>query len=107
MSKTLPSPGENYAAKRGRGRPFSKGNKGRPKGVPNKSTVSTKAALIEAFEQLGGVPSLVQWATNEPTEFYRLWSKMLPLDVQHDVGVGVRAFVAEWGQRQKPNGRSD
>jgi hypothetical protein len=55
--------------------------KGRVKGVPNKSTAAVKQALIEAFDELGGVPSLVAWAKKQPTEFYKLWAKMMPLEV--------------------------
>lgn len=54
---------------------------GRPKGVPNRSTASVKAALEEAFEKMGGVASLVKWAKTEPTEFYKLYARMLPSDV--------------------------
>jgi len=55
--------------------------KGRVKGVPNKTTVAVKAALIEAFENLGGVPSLVTWGEENRTEFYKLWAKLLPTEV--------------------------
>ncbi len=54
---------------------------GRPKGVPNKITADTRAALHEAFEELGGVPSLVPWARREPGEFYKIWGKTMPKDV--------------------------
>lgn len=56
--------------------------KGRPKGALNKTTASTKAALEEAFGRLGGVPALVRWAQEEPGEFYKLWSKLVPADVK-------------------------
>lgn len=55
--------------------------KGRPKGSLNKTTASIKQALTEAFEMTGGVKSLVKWANQNETEFYRLWSKLVPQDV--------------------------
>ena len=58
---------------------------GRQKGVPNKSTRAVKEALQEAFEGLGGVPSLIAWAKEEPTEFYKLWTKLLPAEVKAEV----------------------
>lgn len=55
---------------------------GRQKGSINKTTASVKAALLEAFEQKGGVPSLLDWAQENPTEFYRLWGRLAPAEVQ-------------------------
>lgn len=62
---------------------------GRAKGTPNKSTASVKAALTQAFENLGGVEYLEQWAEAEPTEFMKLWAKMLPQDVVIDAAPGL------------------
>lgn len=59
--------------------------KGRPVGAVNKSTRAVKEALQEAFEGLGGVPSLIAWAKEEPTEFYKLWTKLLPAEVKAEV----------------------
>lgn len=55
--------------------------KGRPKGSPNKTTASIKAAITEAFEQLGGVPALVKWGKANPGEFYKLWGRLAPQEV--------------------------
>lgn len=55
--------------------------KGRPKGVPNKSTAKVKEALALAFEGVGGVVALKGWAQDNPTEFYKLWAKLLPTEV--------------------------
>ena len=51
---------------------------GRPKGSQNKTTVEVKAALDAAFTGAGGVDTLTDWAKDNPTEFYRLWTKLLP-----------------------------
>lgn len=60
---------------------------GRKPGSMNKTTATVKAALTEAFERLGGVPALQRWAKSEPTEFYKLWAKMLPVE---PVGLDLR-----------------
>jgi len=54
---------------------------GRKKGTPNKTTASVKEALIKAFDDLGGVDSLVVWGSDNPTQFYQLWAKILPQEV--------------------------
>ena len=58
---------------------------GRKKGGLNKRTIEIKAAIGEAFEHLGGVNSLVEWAKRNQTEFYRLWIKLLPTEIRADV----------------------
>lgn len=55
--------------------------KGRPKGVPNKSTIAVKQALQDAFDQIGGVERLAKFADENPDEFYKLWVKILPQEI--------------------------
>jgi hypothetical protein len=76
--------------------------KGRPKGSVNKTTASVKAALTEAFDQNGGVPSLLAWAKDQPTEFYKLWARMLPTEVSGPDGApleGEKYYVILGGQK--------
>jgi hypothetical protein len=64
---------------------------GRPKGIPktggrkpgslNKTTVAVKEAFREAFELLGGTQALVTWAGENPTQFYQLYSKLIPTEI--------------------------
>ena len=58
---------------------------GRKKGTLNKSTASAKAAMEEAFDNLGGVEALMQWGEDNQTDFYKLWSKLIPADIKADV----------------------
>jgi hypothetical protein len=51
---------------------------GRQKGTPNKNTTAVKSALIDAFDRLGGVDKLVEFGQENPGEFYKLWVKVLP-----------------------------
>lgn len=64
--------------------------KGRPKGSPNKSTLAVKEALVAAFEGMGGVEKLQTWAKANETEFYKLWVKMLPQDINANVDATIR-----------------
>lgn len=59
---------------------------GRKKGSVNKTTTAVKAALHEAFEQLGGVPKLVEWGKDNPGEFFKLWVKTLPTEIKNADG---------------------
>ena len=74
------------AEKRGGGGKFAKGSPGgpgRPKGMPNKLTASIRSAIADAFEKLGGVTSLVEWGRKNPDEFYKLWGRLAPSEVEH------------------------
>lgn len=73
---------------------MAKGRKtgGRRKGSLNKTTQGVKQALEMAFEQMGGVPTLLTWAKAEPTEFYKLWGKLIPKDLELS-GKGGGALV--------------
>ncbi len=68
---------------------------GRRPGSPNRITLSVKQALIEAFEKRGGVKSLLEWADTEPTEFYKLWAKMLPTEISGTDGKPIPLCIVE------------
>ena len=70
---------------------------GRKPGGENKISKSVKAALVEAFEKMGGVPSLVRWGKRNPGHFYRLWLRLLPLQmgISADQPIAIVASL-EW-----------
>jgi len=47
----------------------------------NKTTAAVKEALTMAYEGIGGVETMKLWAQDNQTEFYKLWSKLLPQEV--------------------------
>lgn len=69
---------------------------GRPKGLPktggrqkgslNKTTVAVKDAFRQAFEDLGGTAALVKWARTNETQFYQLYSKLIPTEIDATIG---------------------
>jgi hypothetical protein len=65
---------------------MAKGRKtgGRKTGTPNKVTTNVKEALEQAFEGLGGVTALIEWARKPDNrgDFYRLWGKLAPKPVE-------------------------
>lgn len=65
--------------------PFKPGQSGNPRGresgSSNKTTVAAKQAFQLAFDGLGGVTALQEWAKDNQTEFFKLFSKLIPQDV--------------------------
>ncbi len=65
---------------------------GRPKGRKNKISRNVAHCLEEAFNspEIGGVNGLVEWGRKEKnkTDFFKLWSKLLPRNPMVNVGIG-------------------
>lgn len=75
--------GELLPAKpRGNKQNLTRMGKGRPKGALNKSSKEVKDNLLEVFERIGGVEGMAKWAMRNKTEFYKLYSKLLPIQLQ-------------------------
>lgn len=43
-----------------------------------KVTAKARDDMALAFDLMGGVPALVVWGRANPTEFYRLWARLIP-----------------------------
>ena len=62
-------------------------NKAQRVTVPRQRDVKRKQvvnAFMDAFQLIGGVPRLAIWADENPTEFYRLYSKLMPKEEHKD-----------------------
>jgi hypothetical protein len=66
---------------------MAKGQKtgGRKPGSLNKTTVAAKEAFQLAFEGIGGADAFATWAKENQTDFYKLYSKLIPVDVKADI----------------------
>lgn len=63
---------------------------GRAPGTPNKATVAVKEALRSVYADLQAETGeehghFRQWAKETPTEFYKLYAKLLPVDINATV----------------------
>lgn len=63
---------------------------GRKAGVPNKLSGIAKENVIAVFNRLDGTAGMAEWAKENPTEFYRIYARLLPTDstVEHSGTVG-------------------
>lgn len=71
----------------------------RPKGSRNKTTLAAKEAMRLAFDGIGGVPKLIGWAKANPTEFYKLWGRLIPMEHTGKDGGPVQHEhrIMKWG----------
>ena len=58
---------------------------GRVAGTPNKISGAVRDNVVNVFNKIGGEDEMARWAKKNPTEFYRLYSKLLPRQVNSEI----------------------
>lgn len=53
---------------------------GRQKGSKNKLGATAKENIIAVFTRLGGTSEMAKWAKENPTEFYKLYGRLIPVE---------------------------
>lgn len=71
---------------------------GKKKGQQHPQTRKAHEAIHMAFEGIGGVKALTEWAKKNPDAFYeRVWPKIIPVQLQHGAGQeGSGRLIIEW-----------
>lgn len=64
--------------------------KGRPVGTKNLVSGTAKENMIAVFTRLGGTAAMADWARENPTDFYRLYAKLIPTQVTGEDGGPVQ-----------------
>lgn len=62
---------------------------GRPKGAQNLVTVTCKENIMTVFSRIGGLANMARWAKENQTEFYKLYAKLLPKQIDAEVQIGA------------------
>lgn len=73
-----------------------KAGPGRPRGVVNKVTASVKECITKAFDDLGGVDGLVEWAQSSDKNraaFYQTWGRLAPREVIADMKGNLTVII--------------
>jgi len=58
---------------------------GRKKGVPNKLSSSVKSNIVGVFDKIGGREKMAKWAEENQTDFYRLYGRLAPTEIEANV----------------------
>ena len=68
---------------------------GRQKGTPNKNTLAAKEAFQIAFDDMGGASALAKWAQENQSDFYKLYSRLIPMDTNISGSITLASLVEE------------
>ncbi len=60
---------------------------GRQPGSKNKVTKTAKENVLAVFNRLGGTAAMAKWAQENQTDFYRLYAKLIPQQIDLDVNI--------------------
>lgn len=66
-----------------------------------KTVATARENLTKAFDLMGGVPALVAWGRGNPTEFYRMWARLIPREtVEASVSLPLEDLLSKLQGRQ-------
>lgn len=60
---------------------------GSRKGIPNKIGAAVKSNVIAVFDKIGGREAMAEWATENRSEFYKLYAKLIPSEVTTTIDI--------------------
>ena len=66
---------------------------------------NAKDQIRHAFELIGGIPRLAQWAHQNPGDFYRIWSKTIPSQITGENGGPLQVHLS-WLNARDTSGRA-
>lgn len=62
--------------------------------------IAAKESLESAFTKMGGIEGLVRWGKKNPTEFYRIWARLLPRDVNLGVTESLEDLLSQLAEQR-------
>ena len=69
-------------------------SRGRPPGAKNKLGRSVKENVVAVFARLGGTPAMAEWARDNPTEFYKIYARLIPVEASVALGGDYNNLVS-------------
>lgn len=76
--------------------PFQPGKSktgGRQFGAPNRLTGAFREAVPYVYNGLGGHQAFLEWAQENPTEYYRIAARLIPIELHSEEDRTVRVII--------------
>lgn len=59
----------------------------RPPGAKGKAQKTAKENVLAVFTRLGGTANMAKWARENQTEFYKMYGRLVPQQIDMDVNI--------------------
>lgn len=82
--------------------PFQRGRAktgGRKVGVVNRLTGTMREAVQVVYDGMGGHEAFTAWAKKHPTEFYKIASRLIPVEIQKTTDTTINVIIQRDTQR--------
>lgn len=66
---------------------------GRQSGTPNRLTGAFREAVLNVYNNLGGHAAFLAWARENPTEYYRIAARLIPVELRQEVDTKVTVIL--------------
>ena len=66
---------------------------GRQRGTPNQVTGAFREAVLHVYKRLGGHAAFLAWARENPTEYYRIAARLIPVELRSEEDRTVRVII--------------
>ncbi len=67
---------------------------GRQPGTPNRLTGAFREAVLHVYNGLGGHKAFLEWALQNPTEYYRIAARLIPVELRSEEDRTVTVIIA-------------
>jgi hypothetical protein len=75
---------------------------GRQAGTPNRLTGAFREALQIVYEDIGGHEAFTEWAKDNPTDFYRICARLIPVEIKDSSAEKTIVIVNRSVLREQP-----
>lgn len=85
----------------------------RTPGSKNKVSTTAKDDVLAVFTRLGGTAAMARWAKKHQTDFYRIYARLIPQQIDMDVNIKPCDVSAEplpakdWDDKYGPEQRTN
>lgn len=66
---------------------------GRQRGTPNQLTGAFRAAVLHVYKGLGGHAAFLAWARENPTEYYRIAARLIPVELRSEEDRTINVII--------------